>query len=191
MIAPRLFSDSATRRAASSERLNREGIFSKLDIHFAFLMTRLSGEYDQNLFLASALVSRSAQEGNICLDLTEFSGKRLLEAEGSEPPVICPELVEWTDSLMQRRVVGREESACPMILDLKNRLYLRRFWEYEKNLADSILKRTGVKRSGIDESRIRALLNLLFPESGNANPDLQALAVLSAFLTSFCVISGG
>jgi len=41
------------------------GLLSELDIHFARLITRISGQESPGLFLAAALVSRATSEGPV------------------------------------------------------------------------------------------------------------------------------
>jgi exodeoxyribonuclease V alpha subunit len=174
-----------------SDRLTGEGVCSRIDACFGLLMIRLSGGEDQNLFLASVLVSRATREGNICLELSRFAGQKILEKDPSGSAVTCPDLSEWTSSLGRSRVVGNGCLPSPMVLDSKYRLYLRKFWEYEKSLADAILKRAGKKESRFDGFRISKLLGILFPEIHEPHIDLQPLAALIPLLSPFCVITGG
>ena len=103
--------------------------FSPLDLHFARFIAKISGDPREEVFLAAALVSRSTSEGNICLDLKDFAGR----------PPFGPSFPEWRDILAKNTVVGRPGEYRPLILDDKGRLYLYRYWDYERILADFIL----------------------------------------------------
>ena len=72
--------------------LQDHGFFSGLDIHFASLMTRLSGKGDEDVFLAAALVSRATGEGHVCLDLSAVEGRPLITDESGTDGFVCPRL---------------------------------------------------------------------------------------------------
>ena len=61
--------------------LLKNNILSPLDVHFAGLITRLSGTGSEALFLAAALASHYQGLGHVCFDLSGLAGKTLLEGE--------------------------------------------------------------------------------------------------------------
>ncbi|MDO8720936.1 MAG: exodeoxyribonuclease V subunit alpha, partial [Syntrophales bacterium] len=145
----------------------------------------ISGDPRKEVFLASALVSRSTSEGNICLDLKDFTGR----------PSFCPSFPEWRDILAKNPVVGRPGEYRPLILDDKGRLYLYRYWDYERILADFILERakggeSSESRLPADVSLIKEKLDLFFPLGGEKDADWQKLAAALSIFKSFTVISG-
>ena len=107
----------------------KNNILSPLDVHFAELMTRLSGTRSVALFLAAALVSHYQGLGHVCFDLSDLAGKTLLEDEPDSP--VCPPMERWVQGLKMEGVVGRPGEYKPLILDGPH-LYLFRYWEYEK-----------------------------------------------------------
>jgi exodeoxyribonuclease V alpha subunit len=162
--------------------------FSALDIHFAGLMTRLSGQATEELYLAAALVSRYQREGHICFDLSLLAGKRLEDEDPDSP--VCPHLDSWRKDLEKAEAVGRPGEFKPLILD-GNKLYLFRYWEYEKKLLDMLKGRAAGLCIDMEDKRLKEGLTRLFPDTGTGETDWQKLAAFTAALKNLCVISGG
>ena len=171
--------------------LHHRGIFSEIDIHFARFITSLANDNDPDIFLGAALVSNVTGKGDVCLDLNLLSGKVLLEREKSLGPVVCPELAVWREKLSATRVVGRPGDYCPLILDEKNKLYLYRYWEYEKKISDSIKRRLSKGIRKVNLTILKGSIKKFFPESTSAAGDPHKEAALIATFTNFCVITGG
>ncbi|MBW1703678.1 MAG: exodeoxyribonuclease V subunit alpha [Deltaproteobacteria bacterium] len=169
----------------------QHGIFSELDLHFARLMARLSGEQAPELFLAAALVSRATGEGHICLDLSAMEGKPLFTDGPGTGVFVCPELEAWRKVLEAKGVVGRPGDYRPLILDDRSRLYLYRYWEYEKRLADDIRGRVAREIDEIDVPLLKDGLSRLFAKTQEAETDWQKVAAYVSVTKRFCVISGG
>jgi exodeoxyribonuclease V alpha subunit len=168
-----------------------EGLLAEIDIFFARFMTNLAEDDDPDLFLAAALVSRACGNGDICFDLPSVSGKIILEKEDRKKSVSYPVLENWHNKLVSSPVVGRPGEKCPLILDYKNRLYLYRYWEYEKKLVDSIKQRIRQQPIDLDLSLLKDGIKRFFPENTDTSINWQKIAVATALLKQFCVISGG
>jgi exodeoxyribonuclease V alpha subunit len=162
--------------------LEENELFSPLDIHFARFMERLAGDSSPELSLAAALLSNATQEGHICLDL---SAPEMLKACNA------PGLEEWRGKLRESPVVGQVGDFKPIILDNKERLYLFRYWEYEKKLADAVRARVGADEKRLDLSLLKRSLSQAFPAGNSEETNWQKVAALTAVLKPFCVISGG
>lgn len=160
---------------------------SALDRHFADLMNRLANHPDPELQLAALLVSRDRARGNICWPLREVAGKPLAE------PVLglarTPEAAPWAKKLLASGVIGVPGDFRPLILDHQDRLYLRRYWEYEDSLARSIQARLAAPAPALDRKLLKKGLDRLFPQS--AGEDRQRLAAANALERNFSVITGG
>ncbi|MCJ7617856.1 MAG: exodeoxyribonuclease V subunit alpha, partial [Desulfobacterales bacterium] len=154
-------------------------------------MANLADSKYQEIFLGAALASNVTGKGDVCLDLVSFAGKTLLEKDDGMDAVICPELSVWKENLISTKIVGRPEDLCPLILDERNRLYLYRYWEYEKKLSDSIKKRTKEDIGGINLSLIKDSIKRLFPEIIDGDINRQKVAAITSAFKKFCVISGG
>ncbi len=171
--------------------LYHAGIIREIDFHFARFISGLCPHDDPDIFMGAALVSNAAGNGDTYLDLALSAGKPLGEGPGDASRLRCPELTAWTAKLHASPVVGSPGELRPLILDKKNRLYLYRYWDYEKKLADLIFERTQEHIEVIDESLLRNSLQRLFPEDASNGIDWQKVVALTAILNKFCLISGG
>ncbi len=172
------------------ERLGAQGVLRDLDLHFARLCARLSPEPSPAVSLAAALTSRANGDGHVCIELAAVAG--LPPAEHEAP---CPPLPEWRQALLDSGVVGDaavddEPDRFPLVLDAAHRLYLARYWRYERDVADAVLARSRAEREDVDESRLTASLAQLFPPAGDTI-DWQCVAAAVAALRGLAIISGG
>jgi exodeoxyribonuclease V alpha subunit len=142
--------------------------FADIDRHFArFINDFGEGELPA---IAAVMLSRNIRHGHICLDLV----KGPVHFDEPLPVFIWPKLETWEKAFTKNRAIGGPADGRPLVLDNAGRLYLRRYWEYEKALAEAILLRCDSQTP--------------------ANPrmgDLQELAIETALARRFVVISGG
>lgn len=158
-----------------------------LDRHFAELVGRLADKRNPELELAALLVSRHQTSGNICLPLPEIAGQSLPESLlGFDR---APKAAAWAKKLRASGMVGAPGEFKPLILDGHDRLYLRRYWEYESFLAEAIKARLSGPAPDIDGKLLKDGLSRLFPESGET--DWQRVAATKAVTKNFSVITGG
>ncbi len=162
-----------------------------IDVHFARFITGLDRSDDPDIFLAAALVSRATGSGDGYLDLNSVAEKPILFQLDGENELNSPKLSEWLIKLRQTRVVGRPGEFRPLIIDKKNRLYLYRYWDYEKKLSTAILTRIKDNIQGIDIPLLRDSLERLFPENQDDIFDWQKVAAVIAAFKKICVITGG
>ena len=170
------------------DSLLKANVLSPLDIHFARLMAELSGKGTQELFIAAALASHYRGDGHICFDLSSMAGKRLQEDSPDSPA--CPNLDKWLSILGREEVVGKPGEYRPLILD-GSRLYLYRYWDYEKKLVDNLKARIVNDPVKINQELLKDGLKRLFPNSKPGEIDWQEVAAFASALKRFCVISGG
>jgi exodeoxyribonuclease V alpha subunit len=170
--------------------LRDAGHLTDLDVHLTGLMVRLAGTDDPAVVLAAALASHRTGEGHVCADLAAVAGGPLLDDVPDAP--LAPALPEWLAALRRVPVVvGAPGDHTPLVLDAAGRLYLHRYWAYERLLADALLARAAV-RPTVDVSRLSDAVAVVFPrESGGPVPDWQRVAAVTAALRGLCVISGG
>jgi len=170
-----------------TEILIRKGIFSHLDVHFAEFMQKLDGRNDTGIFLAAASVSSSNRQGHICLDVEGIADQPLL----SEYDLYYPRKETWIEKLRTSPAVGMACDFKPLILDGSSKLYLHRYFEYQKDLVQFIKNRVS-DRIDPEISGLQESLNRLFgKEAGRKKPDWQKIAAIVAATRKFCVISGG
>lgn len=160
------------------------GELREIDLHAALFLQQLAGKSSGELLLAGALASRAVGDGHICLPLPLAAGREVFAAV----PCRAPELADWRECLQASGVAGLSGKDYPLVLDGTDRLYLGRYFEYEKCIGEDLLIRS---REGTfpDMEEAAALINELFP--GSRAGDRQKLAAAAAALRKFTVISGG
>lgn len=178
---------------------NYSGLFNPIDIRFANFITKICESDDLDIFLGAALVSNLTGDGNVCLDLASFAGRVLTPTDKSEccdkaSALVCPDFETWRTKLLAVSAVGLPGDYSPLIID-HNRLYLYRYWEYEKKLADCIKQRVQqqpfIKNyEKIDLELLKQTLSSLFPNKEKTT-DWQRAALLNAVFNNFTVITGG
>lgn len=129
---------------------------------------------------AARAVSLSTSAGHICLPLEEALG---LEEPG---------LTEARERLLQTGLVtsGLSEPLLPLVLDAHGRLYLARYFDYERRLAAQLMTRAAAAPPA--EGTDTETLDLLFPRAGdNDGADWQKVACAMAAGNRLTVIAGG
>jgi len=178
-------------KEATIDNLYEHQFLSELDYRFARFLGRLDGTCDSKLLLAASMVSRERGDGHICIDLAEIA-ETVLELQESEP-LVCPPLETWLTVLHASPVVGRPGDYRPLVLD-DTRLYLYRYWDYEKRLAEALKMLAGTTFEAFDELHLRDSFERIFPRSdndGETNVDWRKVAAFASFRNALCVISGG
>jgi len=182
------------------QQLYHRGLLADIDIQFADLMARLSGDNGgEALYLACVLLNNIVVRGkHVCLDFDDWSGRSLaaLLEDGYEPlenggPIDfrTPEADDWMRRIARSPAVGAPGDYTPLILDQPGRrLYLYRYWQYEQRLAAGFRERL----RDIDIERLKNGLNRCFPSSlPPAGVNWQKIAAFAALTRNICVITGG
>ncbi|WP_300669701.1 exodeoxyribonuclease V subunit alpha [Desulfoluna sp.] len=159
--------------------------FSHTDLAFASFLAERHAQ-DESIFFAAALVSRESRHGHICIDLNRFAGYSVADC------VSPMDGGSWGEHLRELGVAGRDDQGSLLVLDDRGRLYLRRYYRFQQEVA---LYMAGECRlSDLPEAEMSALqegLNRYFPALAEDGMDRQKLAAAVALLHRFCVISGG
>jgi len=176
--------------------LEKTGLFSSIDVHFAGFMATLCQADDPAVTLAAALASRNIRNGDVCVDLAVYAGGQIDTGSDLDGTVKAPELNKWRNALLQSHIVGESGEYKPLVLDAQNRLYLYRYWEYEKKLADVLQERAvlplpKINKNEINFKTIGESLDRLFPQEAGEDINWSKIAALVALLKRVCVISGG
>lgn len=131
------------------------------------------------LGLLARRLSLAVSAGHVCLPLADV-------AEPDWPPVDA-----LREVLLASGLVGTVDRPAnlPMVLDEDDRLYLHRYFAYERALARRLLAlRRGVP---VDADAIRARLDAVLGKADPATADWQRLAAALAMRQQLAVISGG
>lgn len=157
-----------------------------MDWAFARTIQRLGHCGDPWVALAAALVCRAAADGHVCLDLTAAQGQGVpgIDAAPAGPDPITPD--QWRRRLADCAAVGAPGAFRPLILH-GHRLYLHRYWTWEQEVAQAILKRCTRPAKPGGNGALEAALARLFPDGDRDQRRAARLAVTRRF----GVISGG
>jgi len=142
--------------------MNSETTFSALDRQFGDFLQRLDGASTPDIRIAAMCASHARAEGHICVPLANI------------PPT--ERSAALRKNLQGSKVVGAPGEFAPLVLDDHDRLYLRRYWEYERQLAAAILLRAKSRESAPTKKK---------------RIDLQEVAAAKAVSSNFTVITGG
>jgi exodeoxyribonuclease V alpha subunit len=122
------------------------------------------------LKIAAACVGEATAQGSACVPLAALI-----------PHLAGKTVADLRSALLASRIVSTPDSleVLPLVLDSANRLYLRRYFDYERRLATNLLLRAATQG--------QAPLQLRLDEA----PDSQRLAVDLAMRRRLAIISGG
>ncbi len=173
--------------------------FSRIDIHFARFMNRLAkGGGSPAIYAAAILASNAIQEGNICLNLEDRAGQRVIDPLAALD-IILPDVNQWRKLLLDSGLTGMPGDWRPFILDDSNRLYLHKYFEYERSLIENIrrrLPRPGRERlpgylNDVEVKRVKDLIKSVYPDTRVGFGAFQKVASLLCAANPLAVISGG
>lgn len=182
------------------------GWLRTLDAALAAFLAREVQDASPLLILAAALASHQLGRGHACLDLSQTlrdPGFALsLPPEGGEDsapgePLPLPAavlegvtLADWLAALAYPQLVGEGAGETPLVR-VGNRLYLRRYWQYEQSVRAGIDARLAPPLS-LPGDALRDVLEVLFPPHvGGPAPDWQKLACALAARSAFAIVTGG
>ncbi len=151
----------------TARQLSQKGVFRQLDYQFARFM--FAQQATPELAFIAALASCELGKGHICLPLQDSEGQSLDPAQklglyGQSAEQLRSEWhkVDWPQLLKQSPLVADGEQALPLVFD-GNRLYLNRYWHYERDLAARLVSfGTPMSLKPTDAQKLKELLNHLF-----------------------------
>lgn len=157
-------------------------------------------ERDERVLLLAALASQQLGQGDICVDLQRaldtpaqlFS--HAPRGDSSDSPLQWLKqqtLADLVDALQRSSVVASTEltsTAAPLILH-NRRLYLRRYFRYEADVAAQIERRLAYPVSA--PGNLQQRLAELFPSHPDGHTNWQKIACALASRSAFTMITGG
>ncbi|MDI3270765.1 exodeoxyribonuclease V subunit alpha [Pseudomonas sp. AL03] len=184
------------------------GWLRALDKAFVAFLHELAPSDDPLVLLAAALASHQLGHGHVCLDVFEtlkepdFALSLPPEGDLQSGAMLLPsQLLEALDgahwckvlassSLVALAADGREAAQHrPLVLSGK-RLYLRRYWAYERRIDNSLRQRLAEHETTPDDVSQR-LTRLFGPARPGEVIDWQKLACALAIRSAFSIITGG
>jgi len=142
---------------------------------------------------AAAALSRAVSEGHVCLVLGSLAADTANDEDG-RPRL---DIAGWRARLLASGIVGTPDApgVLPLILDDDDRLYLHRYFDFERRLARRLVQ---ARHAGVREAAASAALRAQLAELFAANAarlggaaDWQQLAAALALRGRLTVISGG
>lgn len=184
----------------------RRGWLRPLDAAFAAFLARETEDAPPLAIFAAALASHQLGRGHACLDLAQTlddpgfalslppDGERdTADAEAPMPPIDALAgvgLDAWRAALRHPALTGDGPGATPLVC-AGNRVYLRRYWQYERDVGAGIAARLAAPPE-ISAAALREALDALFPPASDAaGPDWQKLACALAARNAFAIVAGG
>lgn len=176
---------------------------SQLDRAFVRFLLDQDATASDLVLWAGALVSHQLGSGEVYLDLEKLCkqpaltlaipGDDGLQSDTDESldglsSLKAYTLEQWKTALSQSSLVGSGYGNTPLVVE-GNRLYLRRYWQYQQTLNTAIQERLQPARDNLPEA-LRKQLQTLFPTSPE-NPDWQKIACVLALRARFAIITGG
>ncbi|MDR8017881.1 exodeoxyribonuclease V subunit alpha [Ectopseudomonas guguanensis] len=182
---------------------SERGWLRELDRALAQLFAELDPGASPLLLLGAALASHQLGQGHVCLDLAatlanpDFTLSLPPEGEDAQEALILPSQVlaglsleSWLAACAGSSLL--ESEGAPLVLSGAC-LYMRRYWNYERQVAGDIARR--LQASAAAPSDLAARLVSLFPDAlvvdGQRQTDWQKLACAMAAQGRFTLITGG
>ena len=172
----------------SLQRAWRAGQLSDIALHFAGLLGRLDPHVDDSILLAGALAGQRVISGEVCVDLAQVAGGTLFDVDDA-PGVGAPDLDAWLQALKSSPLVSDGTATTPLVITPDGRLYLYRYFELERRLAELIMQRTQICDVSIDSTQLEATLDTLFADDATSADQRDAATL--AVHNRFSIISGG
>lgn len=166
------------------KQLLSEGLIRPLDYAFGEFICDLDNQQSPSIVMLSALLSRELGEQHICLQIDKLG-------QPFAPYYRFPDPTELRVELEQATLVASDASEPTLpIVFFRNRVYLQKYWYYEKCLADMLISRASRHRN-VDETALGCMLQNLFPANDGNETDWQKVAVCLAAKCNLSIITGG
>ncbi len=166
--------------------------YEPIDLWFGQKITELDAREETVILITAAFISRLSRQGDVCLNLNAYTGKTDIlykEDDACASSFVFPEIKKWLQILNTRPCVGEPEEYKPLILN-KNRVYMYKFWVWEKKIAKYIKSKSGEPFEQCDINAAKQIFNRIF-DIDNPKTYPIILAGVSALLKKLTVIIGG
>jgi exodeoxyribonuclease V alpha subunit len=182
------------------------GLLAPVDVHVAATLGRVLHEDDPPVLLAAALAVRAPRLKHVCVDLETVRDTIVAgSAEDEDLGTVDIETLPWPSSsgwvarvaaspLVAVREGGERAEpddggteVAPLTL-AGSRLYLDRYWRYERRVAGELHARATRAVDRVDVPTLRAGLDAAFD---GAAPDRQRVAAATACVRHLAIVAGG
>ncbi len=171
------------------------GVLSVLDATVASRLASRAGECATDVVLALALAVRAPRHGHVHIDLAQVQIEHLQASQDTQttPPTLPEDRGAWIEHVRQSVLVSDcgQPGQRPFQLH-GTALYTDRSWTYQHAVASRFKawSSTPLLRPNNPE-QLRLAMSALFPDAAAGQQDQQALAVATAIMSPFTVVTGG
>ena len=132
---------------------------------------------------AAFAVSRATTQGHVCIALDALAQRYGETSSAVHAALLASSVV----------CDGREAAAdlLPLVIDSNRRIYLARYFDYERRLARALVERAQVSADAPDPAELKARVGRYFAESKDDDIDWQRVAALVALSGCLTIVSGG
>jgi exodeoxyribonuclease V alpha subunit len=163
--------------------LQSRGLLDLLDVELARALGRMTKVSSPEVELAIALTSRNIRRGHTCFPVG-ISATDIWPSD-AVPPDTLPHAAEWKDTLANSRLAH----GGPIVLDDAGRLYLRRYWQLERDIGRELAVRSAAPPLiAEDLPWLHASVDRLFP---GAPDSPQRRAAQNALQHRVSLLCGG
>lgn len=189
------------------ERWVERNWLRELDLALVRFLQNEVPQLDPALMLAITLVSHQLGRGHVCLDLDvtlkdPYMALSLPPDQDGQPiddGIQLPQALlsgwtaaDWIARIQQNELVSDGDGQSPLVL-VGQRLYLRRYWRYERQVETAINDRIANSQqiaAQLPEAEFKSALGSLFP-STDGKTDWQKIACALAARSAFTIVTGG
>ena len=194
------------------------GILHEAGVQVAGAVARAVSGTSAEVLLATALCVRALEFGHVCVVLNDVAGTVAVEAQdnqtgpgnNAEPTAAIddlpwPDPAGWAEALRSSDAVTVRDPDSgdatgpvdeglirPLVFD-GERVYLERYWRYERQVGDLLLKQSDAHphATEAEEAAIDTVLDQFFGPQNQDQPDLQRLGARVALTRRVAVLAGG
>jgi len=112
------------------------GLLDLLDVELARALGRMTKASSPEVELAIALATRSVRRGHACFPIDTPAAD--IWPRDAVPTGELPNAERWSDALLRSPLIDQG----PLVLDGSGRLYLRRYWQLERDIAAQLVARS-------------------------------------------------
>ncbi len=160
--------------------------FREIDLQLAKFVYRQADEHGLIAAMTALLAGHEQSKGHICVNFEDFACRIPEEFRDAGLEFSFPDQSKWSEALLKSGTASSPEEFSPLVIE-GGRVYLQRFWRFERQAADRIIARSESRPSGINV-RTGQLIDILFADEGCVE---QRRAAEIAVTGKFTVIAGG
>ncbi len=179
------------------------GVLSALDQQFSSRLSALYDEQTESVRWALAIASRQEAAGHVCADLRRLAVDGLAVDPRGETEIFSAlsgnaSVEDWIDEISESPLVEVVSSKPlepsdprPLVLDERGRLYLRRAYESQRDLALFVRARTGRPDLAVDWTLAEAGIERLVGPNEAGDDESPRVALRTALARPLAIVTGG